>query len=54
MIICIVSMIAIIILKFSGHTNIIFGREGLNIVLILTTPHPLVEGIIKAQEDNEV
>lgn len=50
MVICIISIITIIILKISGHTNIPYGREFLNIVLILTTPHPLIEGLIKIQE----
>lgn len=50
MIICIVSIVAIVILKISGHTNVPFGRDILNIVLIITTPHPLIEGLIKCQE----
>lgn len=50
MVICIISIIAIVILKISGHTNIPFGREVLNIILIVTTPHPLIEGLIKCQE----
>ena len=50
MTICIVTTVAIIFLKFSGHTNIPYGRHVLNIVLILTTPHPLIEGLIKLRE----
>lgn len=50
MVICIISIIAIVILKISGHTNIPFGREILNTILIVTTPHPLIEGLIKSQE----
>lgn len=53
MIICIVSIIAIIIFKFSGDTNIPYGRIYLNIVLIITTPHPLIEGLIKCQESED-
>lgn len=53
MIVCIISIIAIVILKISGHTDIPFGREVLNIVLITTTPHPLVEGAIKCQESED-
>lgn len=48
--VCIISSIAIIVLKFSGHTNLPYGREVLNLVLIVTTPHPLIEGLIKIQE----
>lgn len=53
MVICIISIVAIVILKISGHTNIPFGREVLNIVLIITTPHPLIEGLIKYQESED-
>lgn len=52
MIVCIISIIAIVILKFSGHTDIPYGRNILNIVLIVTTPHPLIEGLIKCQESD--
>lgn len=54
MIICVISIIAIVILKISGHTDVPFGRESLNIVLIITTPHPLIEGLIKCQESGDV
>ena len=54
MIICVISIIAIVILKISGHTDVPFGRENLNIVLIITTPHPLIEGLIKCQESGDV
>lgn len=50
MTICIFSIVVMVFLKFSGHTDIPYGREGLNIILILTTPHPLIEGLIKLQE----
>ena len=50
MVVCIISIVTIVILKISGHTNIPFGRDSLNIVLIITTPHPLIEGLIKCQE----
>lgn len=53
MIVCIVSIVAIVILKFSGHTNIPYGRTILNIVLIVTTPHSLIEGLIKCQEGED-
>lgn len=53
MVICIISIIAIVILKISGHTDMLFGREILNIVLIITTPHPLIEGLIKCQESED-
>lgn len=52
MIICIISIIAIVILKISGHTNIPFGREVINAILIVTTPHSLIEGLIKCQESD--
>lgn len=52
MIVCIISIIAIVILKFSGHTDIPYGRNILNIALIVTTPHPLIEGLIKCQESD--
>lgn len=51
--VCIISSIAIIILKISAHTNLPYGREILNIALIITTPHPLIEGLIKIQESEE-
>lgn len=54
MVICIISIIAIVILKISGHTNILFGREVLNAILIVTTPHPLIEGLIKCQESEDI
>ncbi|KAI4445103.1 hypothetical protein C823_007610 [Eubacterium plexicaudatum ASF492] len=54
MVICILSVIAIVILKVSGHTNIPFGREILNAILIVTTPHPLIEGLIKCQESEGI
>lgn len=50
MIVSIVAIVTVIILKFSGHINIVYGRPPLNIILILTTPHPLIEGLIKLQE----
>lgn len=53
MIVCIISIVTIVILKISGHINIPFGREILNIVLIITTPHPLIEGLIKCQESGD-
>ena len=53
MVICIIYIIAIVILKISGHTDMLFGREILNIVLIITTPHPLIEGLIKCQESED-
>lgn len=54
MVICIISIIAIVILKISGHINIPFGREILNVILIVTTPHPLIEGLIKCQESEGI
>lgn len=53
MVVCIISIITIVILKISGHTNIPFGRDIINIVLIITTPHPLIEGLIKCQESED-
>lgn len=53
MIVCIISIVTIVILKISGHTNIPFGKDILNIVLIITTPHPLIEGLIKCQESGD-
>lgn len=53
MVVCISFIVTIVILKISGHTNIPFGREILNIVLIITTPHPLIEGLIKCQESGD-
>ena len=50
----IASSIAITLLKLSGYTNIPFGRELLNAALIVTTPHPLIEGLIKIQEEENV
>lgn len=53
MIVCIISIVAIVILKFSGHNDIPYGRNILNIILIITTPQPLIEGLIKCQEDGD-
>lgn len=50
MVVCIISIATIVILKISGHTAIPYGRSVLNIILIITTPHPLIEGLIKCQE----
>lgn len=50
MIACIVTVVAIVILKFSGYFNLAYGRGILNVVLIVTTPHPFVEGLIKLEE----
>ena len=54
MIISIATIITIIFLNFSGHISMPYGRIVINIVLILTTPHPLIEGLIKLQESEGI